>query len=603
MKKIVLLIILVLLINHVSGQQNKKLDSLTRLLSIAKEDTNKVNILNELCKFYINTDASVALKYNKQAIEVAEKINWPNGKIACYNYAGRVNYVLFDTAKCVYFYSKGLQLARHVHNRKMEGYILSNMGLVYAQKFQYEKALENYEAALKIDRERKDVLTESKVLNNIGLVYRAISDYPKSLDYFLQALKINRRTNDDNLGSTMYYISIVYQDMKDFKNALKYGLEADKLLQKNGNKFIQALNYGQIGSTYEYMSNSEKALEYEQKGYDLNIAVGNKQAATVILCNMGDLFLLRNDYGKALGYLKKALLDSREIGDKYSESTALDFMTRAYIGLKDYKHAVEYGEKSVEIAKEIKDMERLASALEGLSTSYEGVNLPAMALSVYRQSVKVRDSVVNIDKQKEITRKQLQFDFDARQAKTKAEQDKRDAIAEEEKQKDKLQKNGLIAGGAFFVLLSSILFFGYRQNRNKNILLNAKNAAIEAKDKEKELLLKELHHRVKNNLQIVSSLLRMQSRQLKDENAIFAIQDSRNRVDAMALIHQRLYQGTSLTDIPIQEYVNNLVLNVAESYGATPGQMELAMDIENINMDVEIAIPLGLIQYPDCSGW
>ena len=118
---------------------------------------------------------------------------------------------------------------------------------------------------------------------------------------------------------------------------------------------------------------------------------------------------------------------------------------------------------------------------------------------------------------------------------------------------------------------------------------------IEARDKEKELLLRELHHRVKNNLQIVSSLLRLQSKQLKDENAIFAIQDSRNRVEAMSLIHQKLYQKDVLTDISIREFINNLITNISASYGAGPEKMHLDRDIEDIIVHVELAIPLGLI--------
>ena len=577
------------------GESKNKLDSLTALLSKAKADTTKINILNELCKTYINSDATTALKYNKEAISLSEQINWNHGKIESYNCAGRIYYVLFDTAQCMKFYTMGLVLAKSEHNRRMEGNILMNIGLVEAQKFNYDKALEDFDKALKIDKERSDLQAEAKVLNNMGFVYSSLSDFPKSLDCLLEALKINKKIKNGNIDANMYYISIVYQSMKDFKNALKYGLEADALLKKSGNKYIQASNYGQLGATYEYLFDFNKALENYKKGYELNIEVGNKQAASTITCNIGHLYFLQKDYKNALLYFQKALKDSREIGDKYSEATALEFMCRTYVSSGDFAHAVQSGEKAVSLSRETKDMERLVSALEALSMAYEKVNLPSKALLAYRESINLRDSTINIDKQKEITRKQLQFDFDIKQAKLKADQDKKDAIAAEEKQKEKLERNVLIAGGAFFVTLSLILLFGYRQNRKKNILLNSKNEAIEAKDKEKELLLKELHHRVKNNLQIVSSLLRMQSRQLKDENAIFAIQDSRNRVEAMALIHQRLYQRDNFTDIPIREYVKNLVSNVAESYGANSGQMHLEIDVEDLNIDVETAIPLGLI--------
>ncbi|WP_460032395.1 histidine kinase dimerization/phosphoacceptor domain -containing protein [Megalodesulfovibrio paquesii] len=112
--------------------------------------------------------------------------------------------------------------------------------------------------------------------------------------------------------------------------------------------------------------------------------------------------------------------------------------------------------------------------------------------------------------------------------------------------------------------------------------------------KEKEVLLKEIHHRVKNNLQVVSSLLNLQSGYVKDEQTIDALRDSQNRVKSMALIHERLYQSESLNKIDFGGYVQSLVNHVKSSFRGM-GEIDVEVDVPDIFVDVDVAIPCGLI--------
>lgn len=112
--------------------------------------------------------------------------------------------------------------------------------------------------------------------------------------------------------------------------------------------------------------------------------------------------------------------------------------------------------------------------------------------------------------------------------------------------------------------------------------------------KEKEVLLKEIHHRVKNNLQVVSSLLNLQSGYLKDEQTIDALRDSQNRVKSMALIHERLYQSESLNKIDFGGYVQSLVNHVKSSFRGM-GEIDVDVDVSDMFVDVDVAIPCGLI--------
>ena len=113
--------------------------------------------------------------------------------------------------------------------------------------------------------------------------------------------------------------------------------------------------------------------------------------------------------------------------------------------------------------------------------------------------------------------------------------------------------------------------------------------------REKETLLKEIHHRVKNNLQIVASLLNMQTRYIKDEKVLDAIKESQNRVRAMALVHERLYQSSNLSRIDIGDYARFLMTNLFRFYGAGTRTLAYSVDMNDVVVDINTAIPLGLI--------
>ena len=117
---------------------------------------------------------------------------------------------------------------------------------------------------------------------------------------------------------------------------------------------------------------------------------------------------------------------------------------------------------------------------------------------------------------------------------------------------------------------------------------------LEVSLKEKELLLKEIHHRVKNNLQIVSSLLSLQIVSATNEGTSASLKESQNRIRSMALIHEKLYQSSDLAVIDFREYVRSLIVSLARSYVLNPA-LKFEVDIEDVSFDIDTAIPCGLI--------
>ncbi len=113
--------------------------------------------------------------------------------------------------------------------------------------------------------------------------------------------------------------------------------------------------------------------------------------------------------------------------------------------------------------------------------------------------------------------------------------------------------------------------------------------------KEKEVLLREIHHRVKNNLQIISSLLNLQTSYIQDGPAADLFRESQNRIYSMSLIHEKLYQSESLAKIDLAEYIHSLTANLFLSYGVTEGNVKMKITVENVDLDIDTVIPCALI--------
>ena len=118
---------------------------------------------------------------------------------------------------------------------------------------------------------------------------------------------------------------------------------------------------------------------------------------------------------------------------------------------------------------------------------------------------------------------------------------------------------------------------------------------LRASLKEKEVLIKEIHHRVKNNLAVVSSLLSLQSSQLEDETAKKMMLESQNRVRSMAILHEKLYQTDDLARIDFAEYIQSTTIELFRAYQIDPAKIDLKINVQDITLTIQLAVPCGLI--------
>jgi hypothetical protein len=155
------------------------------------------------------------------------------------------------------------------------------------------------------------------------------------------------------------------------------------------------------------------------------------------------------------------------------------------------------------------------------------------------------------------------------------------------------------------LMMLAILIFGYfsfRKSKNREKQLSDKNDEITLKSqmlsaalKEKELLMKEVHHRVKNNMQIIISLLKLQSEKINDKQVEVYFSEARNRIQSMALIHEFLYKKERMDYMQMDEYIKQLILEIQISYTQPNHIIEMDVDLDAIQLDFDTSIPLGLI--------
>jgi two-component system, sensor histidine kinase PdtaS len=176
-------------------------------------------------------------------------------------------------------------------------------------------------------------------------------------------------------------------------------------------------------------------------------------------------------------------------------------------------------------------------------------------------------------------------------------------LLQQDKEINKERKQQYLYLILLFVALGlfALLFWNYEQKQKSNkqlaVLNNdlaAKNSLLDKRNADIELLLKEIHHRVKNNLEVVSSLLALQSAQISDPNTKDAMTEGQNRVNSIGIVHQKLYQGTNLGSVEMKDYFLNLSESILDSFGAEQ-RINLKLAMENLDLDIDTAVPLGLI--------
>ncbi len=454
---------------------------------------------------------------------------------------------------------------------------------------------EMHDSALFYLQKSKEDLEKSGVkiriadnLHRLALNSNKRSEFDKAMQYDFQSLAIREDLKDD-IGIAKSYTNLAmdFYYNNDFTSGASYGEKAVKYSRSVPDSALLAQALHGTASNYLWLEEFPKALNLIGEAVEIKQKLFPDQYTTLSSMNAkGNVLKLMGNYRDALSTYRHALSIGEKINAKRGTSTFLANIGHTLILLKDYKNALPYTLKAIDIMHEISFITNLPENYQHASTSYEQLGDFRMALEYQKKYQVMQDSLFSLDRNK--TMEELQ---------TKYETSKKESLLalkdQEIHQQRKVQ--WLIAGIA--ALLAGLLFAAYRSymiRSRTNRQLAEVNQKLGVKNTQNELLLKEIHHRVKNNLEIVSGLLELQAAQIDHPTAQAVMQSSQNRVQSMGIIHQKLYQKDNLAAIEMKDYFINLTESILDTFNATD-RVTMTCRMDPIELDVDTAVPIGLI--------
>lgn len=604
----------------------------------------KYQMLNKPGKYKINLDS--AMLYFKYSLKLVDSLKMKaNFRYECMCRIGEVYFLRKEIRSGKSIYMRVIREYQRLGDKKREARTWFRLGIKLKNgepldpeiPYYLQKTITMYNE-LKQWKEVGDVMMEKGIYNkeNIGNIAGNLD----SAEYQLsQALKLYRRAGykDHNLSLTFYNLSVIYRNKGKLDQSLANSIASIRSANSIGDTTTLGIvpYYGQLGLIYTDLGLYKKSAENYRKAIALSLRNRDVGIAMDITYNyLNELVRSLISAGKT----KEAVVMSNSImkvyppADPLQYGIAAEIRGRCYEALMQYREAERSFLSMIHFYRKSGSLETLgykvlssfylkqkkyALARQALKDQYNYLPINTMAFSTliddelsyfkidsaegklnsainhYKRYKTLSDSAFNITKSNQLARLSTQYEIE------KKENDiiilKKDAQLEREKTaKAYFTRNLTLVAIAALIFFFILLYKSYLANRRKaaalSMLVKEKDQFLE----QKEWLMKEVHHRVKNNLQIVMGLLQSQSAYIKNKEALRAIRNSENRMHSVALIHQKLYQSDSPGFINMPEYIDELINYLRDSFDLG-NRIHFKKDIKFDNLNVNQALPLGLI--------
>ena len=494
-----------------------------------------------------------------------------------------------------YYTRKGLLLAKKVDDHLLIGNLYMNLGVAHDIHDKFNQAIALYDTAHQVFSQIENVDPWLATLDiNYGAAYYFAGFRTLALEHWLKAFdKIEKNTEDREYATLLHNIATIYEELGKYPDAIKY-YEKSLAIKKEKSDSIYYLNsLMNLGKIFGQVQQTDKALKYlkeAENGFKRVEAI-NANAAMVY---QAQVLLLDHRVDEAAALILP--MARNRFKEQRSSRRVEGLMVAGDVcrAQKKYHSAIQHYQLALDIMIESGVQIGQNKLQENLAAALYAANRPTEA---YQQLRKSLDGVTVLTEKNQLALEQeMQVKFNTLQKEQEnINLQNQNAIKDLSLQKTR-RTLGLAILGLIIIAGFAIQIFLNRRKieiLNKN-LRHQKDLISESLD-EKEVLLKEIHHRVKNNLQVVSSLLGIQARQVRDKAAVEALREGRSRVQSMSLIHQDLYSHDNLTGIGLKNYFGKLVNNLLLTYSLSTDQIQLTSDIDDIVLDVDTVIPLGLV--------
>ena len=519
-----------------------------------------------------------------------------------------------DLTEKTKLYERAVPLLQQTSAKKKLADALKYRGDLYQIQNKNAQALSDLRQALELYRSIGHTQLQD-VYDLLGTVSTATGDFENGLHYGLLALKTAQQANDSSLSVTLFNrIGITYARLRQFNEAVFYwqkSLNAAKRIKDVPAIIPISLN---LITVYHATQQDHKALKLLQQ-LSTVYPPTNIPERVQIAANFLRVYTALGQFGPAQQVSRQLLKLTEQLGpDDRGQSFARLSIASFCIATKQYKRAEQVLALDKAYCERLGQMDMLAAnqlswfKLDSAQSNYRS------AINYYQQYHALKESFLAQTQSKQIKELDIQYktyekQLSIEQLTHKSElQQSQLNLQQAQLSATQLTRNFSLAVAFLLVLLLGLSYNRYRLKQRSHQLLAAKQVEINQNNEslqlvlnekdelliQKEWMLKEIHHRVKNNLQIVAGLLYSQGTYLKDKAAQSAVRESQNRVQAMALLHQKLYQSDRLASVPMAEYIHEIVDHLIHSFDQL-SQVKTQLEVASVELDVTLAVPLGLI--------
>ncbi len=591
MKKIFSHFALLFLFQHAGYAQKSDaeiVDSLLTQLSKAKEDSNKLILLGKIMQAHVYYKTEAGLTYQKEALDLAEKSGWKPGLAKIKDQVGRLYWRLGNFSEALKNHFEALDIFTQINNKYDIGEVLVAIGQDYLDNGKYAEAKTYLLRGVNVSKEATDIKSLAAGYDVLSYLYELQGNIAEAAKVRYDYLKTIEHTGDKNaIVHATAQLALNFKALGNNKDAIKYFKMGLPPAKEAGDKVEEALLNSNLADLYIVEGNFPDAMKHYFTALKLADELKDIPLLAETHHGMGNLYRAQGNYGEALNYYLIAENELKSVANNQGLANLYSEMGVVYTSLKKYDQAKKTFNAAKMLYNDLNSNIPLTIYYSGTANLDSATGNWKNAYQHYKQYIITRDSSFNKETLKKLVVSQMQFESDKKETIAKAEQEKKDLLTQAEIRR---QRNLLYSA---FAVISIVLIFSLVVFRQRNKIAKEKKRS-DLLLMDKELLLKEIHHRVKNNLEVVSSLLALQSAQIDDPNTKEAMQQGQNRVHSIGIVHQKLYQGTNLGAIEMKDYFINLSESILDSFGAEKRvTIECAMD--QLDVDIDTAVPLGLI--------
>jgi two-component sensor histidine kinase len=601
-----------ILLSFVGFSQNQfKIDNLKEVLNDSSDNTQKVSTIIVLSELHqANAEGEI---YAKSVLDLARKSKDSTLQIKALKTLSHWNYSVNKYGLSLSYLYNISDIITFQNERLGIGKKLYSIGNINKKNGQLDLALDGYQKSINILEKFKDFKSLCEVLNKAGITDKDIEHYPGAMKHYHRAYDIALKHKLDlNLASKSANMGVVFKRQNNYLEALKY-YQMSKKIHTSAKNYVGLANiYSTIGNIHRRLKqmnsariNFKTAIFYREKS-------GSEKILSYSYNNIAISFSDIKMFDSALHYLKiseKFKLKNDSIRDL--ASTYLNY-AEIYDELNDTINFNKYYSKGNAIAEDYKDKVVINSLISTKSTiQSQNDKYKDAYLNVLKVIEQLNDDKID-QEQRQIATSVLNAQFND---KRKNQQINNLAEANEklidQNNEINLQKNNLkmkdqlsfylivaLIGCAIFLISMILILFQKNKKLANNastiekamVDLNKSRGSIE----EKETLIKEVHHRVKNNLQIIKSLVRLQKNNVQDSTTKSILSEFELRVSSMALVHESLYKSDDLSKVNINAYYEKLIYSLIEAYSVSQS-IETNMNIDVVSLELDTLIPLGLL--------